>query len=64
MIQGTYHAFATAVEDMGINHRGSYILVPKQFLNSPNIITIFEQVGRKAVTKSVAACVLADTGSH
>jgi hypothetical protein len=39
---------------MGINHRGFDILVPKQLWHDAAIVAIFEQVGGKAVTESMA----------
>ncbi len=39
---------------MGIDHRGTDILVPKQFLHSSNIIAILQQVGREGMAEPVA----------
>ncbi len=39
---------------MGIDHRGTDILVPKQFLHSSNIIAILQQVGREGMAERVA----------
>ena len=38
---------------MGINHRGTYILVTKQFLDGADIISIFEQMRRKTVSEGM-----------
>jgi len=32
---------------MGINHGGVHILVPQEFLDGPDIVPAFEQMGRK-----------------
>ncbi len=36
---------------MGINHRRIDILMPKQLLNRPNIVTIFQQMSSEGMTK-------------
>ncbi len=38
---------------MGIDHCGLEILVTKQLLNRPDIISIFQQVGREAVSEGM-----------
>jgi hypothetical protein len=38
---------------MCVNHRRADIPVPQQFLDSPNIVTIFEQVSRKSMAKGM-----------
>ena len=39
------------VQDMGVDHRRAHVLVAQQLLDRPNIIPIFQQVGRKGVAK-------------
>ena len=39
-IEGRFDCEATALEDMGVNHCGFYVLVAKQFLHSANIVSI------------------------
>jgi len=41
---------------VGIYHRSSYVGMPEQLLNRPDIITILQQVGRKRMTQSVTCC--------
>jgi hypothetical protein len=39
---------------MGVDHRGSNILVVQQFLNGMNAIACFQQLGGKTMSKDVA----------
>ncbi len=41
---------------MGVNHRGAHIPVPKQFLNRPDVIAVFQQMRGEGMTESMAAC--------
>ena len=36
---------------MRIDHRGAHVRVPQKLLNSPNVITIFEQVRSEGIAK-------------
>ncbi len=40
------------IENMGINHRRTDILVAKQLLYCPNIVPIFQQMSGKGMAKS------------
>jgi len=40
---------------MGIDHRGTHILMTKQFLDRANVISVFRQMGCKTVAKGMAA---------
>jgi hypothetical protein len=46
-IQRTPHSSSTFVQYVRINHRSAYIFVSQQFLNGPNVVSIFQQVGGK-----------------
>ena len=37
----------TAVEDVGVDHGGFYIFVPKEFLDSTNVVSVFQELGGK-----------------
>ena len=50
-VEGTPHAEATAVEDVGVDHRRGNTSMAKQFLDSANIVASFEQVRGKRVAK-------------
>ena len=41
---------------MRVNHRGADVSVAQEFLDGPNVIPVFQEVGGKAVPKSVGAC--------
>ena len=43
------------VQNVGIDHRRFQILVPEQLLDRPDIISLVQQVGGKAVPKCVTA---------
>jgi hypothetical protein len=43
------------VQNVGIDHRGSDVLVAEQLLDSTNVIAILKQMRRETVPKSVAA---------
>ena len=46
---------------MGVDHRRLHVLVPKQFLNGPNIVAVLEQVRRKGVAQGVTGGMLGDS---
>ena len=48
---------------MGINHCCTHIAVAKKFLDCPYIVSVFQQVSRKRMTKGVATCVFIDATS-
>ncbi len=48
------------VQHMGINHDSSDVLMPKHFLESPDIVAGFEQMGGKGMPKSVTGGALDD----
>ena len=41
---------------MRVNHRSADIGVAKQFLNGPNVVPVFQEVGGKGMPKSVWGC--------
>ena len=43
---------------MRVNHRCPHILVAQQLLHSSNIVSLFQQVGRKAVAQGMTTSVL------
>ena len=43
------HAAAALVQDVGINHRGAHIAVPKKFLDRSDVVTRIEQMGREGM---------------
>lgn len=50
------------LHDMGINLRGLHISVAHQLLHDPNVNTVFEQMGGKAVPERVATDPLGNPG--
>jgi hypothetical protein len=49
-VGGASDAPAASIQDMGVNHRGTNVVVSEKLLNCPDIITVFQQVGREGVT--------------
>ena len=43
-VQRTYNAKRPLVQDVGVNHCGFYISMPKQFLNCPDVRAAFQKV--------------------
>ena len=52
---GLFSPLSAAIEDMCVNHRRPYVLVPEQFLNRSDIVTAFKQVGGEGMPKRVAS---------
>lgn len=48
---------------MGINHCCTHIAVAKKFLDCPYIVSVFQQVSCKRMTKGVTTCVFIDATS-
>jgi len=48
---------------MGINHCCTHIAVAKKFLDCPYIVSVFQQVSCKRMTKGVATCVFIDASN-
>ena len=64
-IQRASHSPPALVEHMRVDHCRAHILVPEQLLNRANVVTIFQQMGRKGMAKSVASDVLGNASrSH
>jgi hypothetical protein len=53
-IKRAKNASAALIEHMGVNHRRLNVFMPQQFLDSPNIIMILQEMGSKAVTEGMA----------
>src|SRR5687768_8444 len=51
LIQRTLHAASAPIQHVRVNHRGAYILVSEEFLYRANVVAIFEQVGREAMSE-------------
>ena len=45
---------AASIEDMRVQHRRSHIAMPEQLLDRADVISPFEQMGRKRVAQAVA----------
>src|SRR5512146_1516042 len=47
---------------MGVDHGRTNILMPQQFLNGTNVISVLQEMGGKAMPEGMARNVLADGG--
>ena len=52
----------TAVEDVGVDHRGGDVLVAEQLLHGADVASVFEQMRGKRVPERVAGRALGDAG--
>src|SRR5439155_10347598 len=62
LIERTTDMDSRPVQDMGIDHRGSYVFMAEQLLHCTNIIAVLKQMRGETVPKSVAACRLSNPG--
>src|SRR5215831_706287 len=53
-IHRTLHAATTAIQHVGVNHRGLDVLVTQRFLDSANIVTRRKQVSGETVPEGMA----------
>jgi len=53
-IEGTLDAKGAAAEDMGVNHRGAYILVAEELLDGSDVGARLEQVGGERVPQGMS----------
>jgi len=60
IVQGAANYFWAAVEDVGVDHGGTDVFVPQQLLNGADIVSGFEEVGGKGMTKGVGRNIFAD----
>jgi hypothetical protein len=50
----TSDSFPAPIQDMSIDHHCANLIVPQQFLNRSNIISLFQQMRGKRMTKRMA----------
>ena len=55
------HPSPAPVQDMGVDHRGTHVRVTQEFLHRSNVVTRFQQVGRKRVAQGMAGGPLGDS---
>jgi len=53
-VEGASDGLRAAVEDVGVDHRGSHAAVPEQGLHGTDVVAVLEQVGRERVAEGVA----------
>jgi hypothetical protein len=53
---------ASTVEHMVIDHRGSDVVVPQEFLHGANVVAVLEQMGGEGVPKGMAGRTLVNPG--
>ena len=62
-VQGAFHAFASFVEDMGVDHSGADVFVAQEFLDRSYIIAGFQQMGGKTMPEGMAGATFGDAGA-
>jgi hypothetical protein len=62
-IQGAFHTHPAAIQNMRIYHGRADIAVPEQFLHRANVVSVFQQVCREAVSKRMAVARLGNPGT-
>ena len=50
-IHGTSNPFSAPIQNMGIDHGRFHILVSQELLDRPDIISVFEQMDGKGISK-------------
>jgi hypothetical protein len=56
------HPKGATVEHVGVDHGGAHILMAKELLDRSDVLSPFQQVGRKGVAEGVATSGLAHSG--
>jgi hypothetical protein len=51
-----------SIEDMRIDHRRAYVLMPKELLDRPNIVPVLKQMSGKRMTEGVTTGWFGDPG--
>src|SRR3989304_7358028 len=59
-IQRTLDSQSPALEDMSVYHGGFHVFVSEQFLDSANVIAVFEEMSGKGMAKSMRGGELVD----
>lgn len=59
-VQRASDVHTRTVHDVGVHHSRPHVLVAQQFLNSSDIVAMFQQVRRKGVSKGVTTDWLVD----
>jgi hypothetical protein len=54
---------ATLLQDVGVDHGGGHLVVPKQLLNGADISSALQQVGSEGMPKGVSADLLGQPGA-
>ena len=59
-VEGGFDGEAAALEDVGVDHGGFYILVSKQFLNGSYIVSVLEKMSGEGMSEGVRGNMLVD----
>ena len=62
-VQRAPHTAASAVEHVGVDHRGADVTVAEQLLDGAHVVAVFEEVSRERMTQRMAARTLTDPRS-
>ena len=62
-VQGASDTQPSAVEDVGVLHRGADAGVAEEFLDRSDVVSVFQEMGGKRVAEGVAGRSFGDPGS-
>ena len=62
-VEGAPHPVWSPVQHVRVDHGGLHIAVPKQLLNGPDVVAVFQQVRREGMPEGVAGGVLRHPGA-
>ena len=62
-IQRTFHALASLVQDMRVDHGRTDVFMTQQFLNRSYIVARFQQMGREGMAERMARGPFAQAGT-
>jgi hypothetical protein len=55
LVRGAGNASAAFVKNVRIDHCGTHVIVPQEFLHRPDVIAILQEMSGKRMSKSVRA---------
>ena len=55
-VNGTTDPTRSAVQNMGVDHGRLHVVMAQEFLDSTDVVAVFEQMGGEGVPEGVASC--------
>jgi hypothetical protein len=57
MIEWTSYTSAASIQNVCVDHCRSHVVMTQQFLDGPDVVTVFQQVCSKAVTERMTTAI-------